>query len=519
MAEFAANTVGNLATEYTSPYLSYFFRYGKIAEDFKNQRNELRLKEERVKNDVDVAEIIDKDVENWLGRVEKELRETRILEDEMDRIKFGRRAPLRGIEFITSKDFRDSESSISALKEIMEAVNAKDFKATSEEGKAEELLRSMKVCMEDKQKILIIVDDLWKEYKLETIRIPVGCKILLTTRWDLFKANAGLKDGYSSSSLIDVAKEVADECKGLPLAIVTVAKALRGESLDGWRAANQRLKDSRHLDNEHVFGEVYKLLKFSYDYLNKSNRQTTENDIQSCFLLCSLFPEDDEIPIEMLVMCGIGVGLFSKAYSIEDKRREIVVALTNLQNSGLLLEADDGGRAVRMHDVVRDFAHWLTSMGENRFMVKDGLKEWPNVGESLGSYTYTAMALWNCSCLNHFPKTVEFPKLKTLFLDGEDLGQVLGSDFEGMKALQFLFLSEVSFSLEGLQSLTNLRTLCCVNCRLENMSRLEILALIETDIDEISEDLVELSTLGSRNPFPPKLVIQVDIAARTSCDE
>ncbi|KAK9020090.1 hypothetical protein V6N11_054584 [Hibiscus sabdariffa] len=124
--------------------------------------------------------------------------------------------------------------------------------------------------------------------------------------WDLFKANAGLKDGYSS--LINVAKEVADECKGLPLAIVTVAKALRGGS---------------------------------YDYLNKNNSQTRENDIQSCFLLCSLFPEDYDIPIETLVICGTGVGLFSNAYSIEDKRREIGVALTNLQSSGLLLEVED----------------------------------------------------------------------------------------------------------------------------------------------------------------------------------
>ncbi|KAL4388248.1 hypothetical protein GQ457_09G023300 [Hibiscus cannabinus] len=414
------------------------------------------------------------------------------------------------------------------------------FETTSEEGRAEELLKSMKT----KKNILVIVDDLWKEIKLETIGIPVGCKILLTTRdqkvctvmncqkkiqlrilskeegWDLFRANAGLKDGYSSSSLNDVAKEVADECKGLPLAIVTVAKALRGESLDGWRAAYQRLKDSRHLDNEQVFGEVYELLKFSYDYLNKNNSQATENDIQSCFLLCSLFPEDFEIPIEMLIMFGIGVGLFSDAYSIEDKRREIGVALTKLHKCGLLLEVEDDEGAVRMHDVVRDFAHWLTSKGENRFMVKDGLKEWPNVGESLGSCTYTAMALWNCSCLDHFPKTVEFPKLKTLFLNGEGSRQVLSTDFGEMKALQVLFLSGFRFSLEGLQSLTNLRTLCCANCMLENMSslrnmtRLEILALFYTDIDEIAEELVGLSTLKSlflyhddqEIHFPPNLL-------------
>ncbi|KAK8661696.1 hypothetical protein V6N13_091292 [Hibiscus sabdariffa] len=445
-------------------------------QNFKNQRQKLQLKEDRVKNEVNVAarqaEIIEMDVDHWLKTVEKELRDSQILEDEIDRIQcskwcpnwgwryslckklakktliisklietcnfssVGRRAPLQGIEFITSKNFMDSESSKSALKEIMEAVNAEDVNMI------------------------------------------------------------GL------SSLNDVAKEVADECKGLPLAIVTVAKALRGESLDGWRAANQRLKDSRHLDNEQVFGEVYKLLKFSYDYLNKNNSQTTENDIQSCFLLCSLFPEDYEIPIEMLIMCGIGMGLFSNAYSIEDKRREIVVALTKLQSSGLLLETDDGGRAVRMHDVVRDFAHWLTSMGENRFMVKDRLKEWLNVVDNFGSYT--AIALWNCGCLNQFPKKVEFSKLKTLFLDGKGFPSVSSTNLAEMKALQVLFLKHVYFSLEGLQSLTNLRTLCFENCKLKNISsslrnmrNLEVFSLFHTDINEILEELVELSMLKS----------------------
>ncbi|XP_017604354.1 disease resistance protein At4g27190-like [Gossypium arboreum] len=202
----------------------------------------------------------------------------------------------------------------------------------------------------------------------------------------------------------------------------------------------------------------------------------TRNDIQMCFLLCSLFPEDFEIPIEQLIMCGIGIGLFPNANSIEDKRNEMVMALKKLQKSGLLLVTDDAksrrmsiffllgtdyGETISMHDVVRDFAHWLTSTGENRFMVKDKLKEWPDMVESFECYT--AIALWNCSSNIKFPDKVEFSKLKTLCLEGEDWDDLL----------------VVSIASYFSSSLTNL----------------EILVLIDTKIYQISEELVKLSTL------------------------
>ncbi|WRX28897.1 NB-ARC - like 10 [Theobroma cacao] len=256
------------------------------------------------------------------------------------------------------------------------------FKASTEKGKAEELWRRLK----GEKKILIILDDVWEKLELHTIGIPFGgehegCKILLTTRlqqvcsqmdcqeefklnilsedeaWALFKDKAALKD---DSPTLNVAKEVAHECGGLPLAIVTVANALKGESEDGWIAANKRLKSSRHLDNQHVCGHIYRCLELSYDYLDQDN-------IKQCFLLCSLFPEDYEITIELLTICGIGQGLFNNNYLMEDLRREIHLALSKLQKSGLLLEANDKEH-VKMHDVIRDFAHWITSRGENIFM-------------------------------------------------------------------------------------------------------------------------------------------------------
>ncbi|EOY12407.1 Cc-nbs-lrr resistance protein [Theobroma cacao] len=630
VASAIANCVGNLATEYTSPYLTYFFRFGKIVEDFKNRRNELKSKRDEVKDAVDEAlrqtEVIKKGVEEWLTKAEKELDEAQSLEEEIERNKcfnwcpscgwryclsikvakktlcisklvetcnfqrVGQRPPLQGIELLLPKDFMRSESSTLAFNGIMKALKSDGvnmiglygmpgvgkttlaevvlkqateqklfdkvvsvtvsqtpnfneireriaelfglkFEARTENGKAEELWRKLKA----EKKILIILDDVWKKLELQTIGIPFGgehegCKILLTTRlqqvcsqmdcqkefklnilsedeaWALFEDKAALKDDSSTSN---VAQEVAHECGGLPLAIVTVANALKGENLDGWIAANRRLKSSRHLDNQDVCGGIYGCLKLSYDYLKEEN-------IQSCFLLCSLFPEDYQISVELLTVCGIGQGLFNNNYLMEDLRREIHLALSKLQKSGLLLEADDQEH-VKMHDVIRDFAHWITSTGENIFMVKDGLMEWP-MSERFGYYT--AISLWNIE-IKHLPNKVEFSKLKILFLKGKNSLRVSCAFFERMTTLRVLLLQDVVLTLKALQFLTNLRTLCIINCELENISSLRnlenlgIFALLETNIYELPEELVGLHKLKSlyfsynEEPycyFPPNLL-------------
>ncbi|XP_022735672.1 disease resistance protein At4g27190-like [Durio zibethinus] len=641
------NCAGNLAAEHASPYVSYFFRFGKIVEEFKNRRKELELKKDRVKNDVDEAvrqtEEIEKDVQNWLIRAEKELEETQSLEAEIERNKcfnwcpswgwrcclsrkmakktisinklldssnfprMGYRAPLQGIEFLPSKDFMPNESSKFTFNEIIKVLNtdgvnmiglygmpgvgkttlAKEvgkhakaqklfdnvlmvtmsqtpnisniqdkiaallglkFQTSMEDLRAEELHGRLKAV----KKILIIIDDVWRDFELQDIGIPFGvehkgCKILLTTRgadvcdrmkcrekfqlqilsedeaWDLFKDNAGLKD--VSSTLNDVAKEVARECKGLPLAIVVIAKALNGADLDEWKAANQRLKDSRHLDNEDVCEGLYNRLKLSYDHLKGDN-------IRLCFLLCSLFPEDFQIGLGWLIMFGIGYGLFSNVRPMQYFRTEICAALRKLQKSGLLLKVDvregaydndvregayDNEIYVSMHDVVRDFAHWITLREENIFMVKEGLTEWP-ISQSFGCHT--AISFWDCN-INIFPEKLEFPKLKILIFTGWTLVKVPVAFVKGMKALQVLHMRNVIFSLEVLKFIANLRTLCFEDCELEsisslrNMENLEILAFSDTNIYELPKELVALHELkslhfshsGSKQiNFPPNLL-------------
>ncbi|XVE61133.1 hypothetical protein DITRI_Ditri06bG0015300 [Diplodiscus trichospermus] len=391
-----------------------------------------------------------------------------------------------------------------------------EFDKKSEQGKARQLwlrLKSVKT-------ILIILDDILNCIDLNVIGIPIGkdhmgCKILLTTRvrdvcsymscqsvvdvkvleedeaWDLFQKEADLKNDSAGASLRDIAKEVARECRGLPLAIVTIARALKPKTRNAWKDALKQLKDCQHSDNLGFYEDIYTRLKISYDCL-------TGEKIHSCFLLCSLFPEDYDISIEDLTRFGVGQGLFHDASSIDDARTEICAKLEDLQNSGLLLESGKD-KCVKMHDVVRDFAHWITSRGEKVFMVKAGLglKKWPR---SESFECFTAISLMK-NKIERLPDGLECPKLETLLLGGDGSTEVSSAFFQGVKALKVLSLESVMLSLEELQALTNLRALRLQKCRLEYVSsiaklrKLEILDLRGSFINELPLQLTELRGL------------------------
>ncbi|XP_022766684.1 probable disease resistance protein At4g27220 [Durio zibethinus] len=412
-----------------------------------------------------------------------------------------------------------------------------EFDKKSEQGKARQLWLRLK----NVERILVILDDVWTSINLNDIGIPIGedhigCKILLTTRlrqvcsymschpvidlevleedeaWDLFQKNADLKNDFEGIRLRDVAMEVARECRGLPLAIVTIARALKHKTLDAWIVANKQLRESQHSGNS--YENIYTRLKISYDCL-------TGEKIQSCFLLCSLFPEDYDISIEDLTRFGVGQGLFHDASLIDDARTEMRAKLEDLQNSGLLLDSRKD-KCVKMHDVVRDFAHWITSKGEKVFKVNAGLgwKEWPR---SESFECFTAISLMN-NKIERLPDGLECPKLETLLVGGDGSTKVSGAFFEGMKALKVLTLENVLLSLEGLQGLTNLRNLRLEKCKLENVSslaklkKLEILDLRSSHIYELPIELrelrglrlLDLSTCGMLQRIPINLLTRLE---------
>ena len=247
----------------------------------------------------------------------------------------------------------------------------------------------------DCKSALVILDDVWDELYLEAVGIPFGgqhnkCKILLTSRseeactqmrtqkifqirvlskeeaWNLFRVMAG-NCIDSTPGLRPIAKEIAEECGGLPVAIVTVGRALENKTKDEWTAALQQLRKSISTNIHGLHSKFYSRIEFSYSYLESE-------EAKSCFLLCCLFPEDYDIPIEYLIRYGVGQRLFGN--NVAEARYEVHLMVKNLKRSFLLLDSKKK-ECVKMHDVIRDVA--ISIADKQGFLVRcdDKMEEWP----------------------------------------------------------------------------------------------------------------------------------------------
>ncbi|KAH7842587.1 hypothetical protein Vadar_007017 [Vaccinium darrowii] len=178
--------------------------------------------------------------------------------------------------------------------------------------------------------------------------------------------------------------DVAKECGGLPLAIVIVGRALRGKDEPSWRSALTQLRRSIGKNIRGLEENVFGVLEWSYNYLESE-------EAKSCFLLCSVFPEDSSIEVEDIVRYGIGLKLFESVYSMGEARDRVHVHVDLLKNCFLLMNGYKDGY-VKMHDVIRDVAISIASKKEHPFMVRceQALKEWPE-NELCGDYGVISM--------------------------------------------------------------------------------------------------------------------------------
>ncbi|KAF2294543.1 hypothetical protein GH714_012399 [Hevea brasiliensis] len=376
-------------------------------------------------------------------------------------------------------------------------------------GRANRLYERLK----KEKKVLIILDDIWKQLDLKAVGIPIGddckgCKILLTSRdkhvlsqmgtqvvfhldvlqdeeaWSLFEMTlADAKD----SELPPIATEVAKKCAGLPLLLLTVETDLRNRESYAW---NDKLKQLSVFDNEEIYAKVHSVLESSYNDL-------PGNEVKSFFLLCGLLGLSN-IPIRSLLKYVMGLSLFKHISTVKEARNKVYTLIDTLKAKCLLIDGDKYG-FVKIHDVVRDTALLIASREQHAFIgTRSGseLMKWPNKDSARISLPY-------CD-IEDLPEGWECPKAELLLLFTEVLS--LGIPdlfFKGIRNLEVVDFTGMRFvSLPtSLAFLSNLHTLCLHRCQLDDIAiigdlkQLRVLSFANSYIVELPRQIEELTRL------------------------
>ncbi|KAK7849040.1 disease resistance protein [Quercus suber] len=246
---------------------------------------------------------------------------------------------------------RDAEPRSKKIQgEIADKLDLKLDKETPR-GRAD-LLRVM-LTEDNNKKILIILDDIWEKLDLDEIGIPrTGCKVVLTSRnkdvlssemgtqkdfglevlhkeeaWCLFEKLSGLSgDSLVDSNLRSKAIEVSTACAGLPLALVTVAKALKNKRLFEWEDALQKLRRPAPRNQKRMQEVIYSAIKLSYNHLEST-------ELKSFFLFCAQHQYFSSNNYEDILKKCFGLRLFHGISTLEEARNRTytLVVFPNLE--------------------------------------------------------------------------------------------------------------------------------------------------------------------------------------------
>ncbi|KAJ9541939.1 hypothetical protein OSB04_028445 [Centaurea solstitialis] len=387
----------------------------------------------------------------------------------------------------------------------------------SESARSDRLRKSFENHSEGgKKKILVIFDDVWQSVHLNHIGLSplpnqgVGFKFLLTSRDQSF-CTMITEVEVSSTFKVDVIDEpearsffqrfvelsnddhelqkigddIVRRCYGLPIALKTIAITLKDKNKNAWRDALSCLE---HHDIDQVVHEVFGM----------SYKNLQDEEIKSFFLLCGLFPEDFDIPIEELMRYGWGLELFNKVYGIAHARDRLNTSIERLLHANLLISSQRVG-CVKMHDLVRDFTLDLCSKGEHMSIVGN-MSNWP---AKLKTDSCKRISL-TCTSMSKLPGNFKFPNLLLLkLMHGDDSFKFPKDFYEDMKNIQVIAYDKMKYPLfcRSLQCSTNLRTLCLHECCMFDFSsvghllNLEVLSFAHCRIKKLPSTIGKLKEL------------------------
>ncbi|KAK9726955.1 hypothetical protein RND81_05G248200 [Saponaria officinalis] len=376
---------------------------------------------------------------------------------------------------------------------------------------------------EKKQKILIVLDNIWKKLNLDEVGIPrertkdFCCKLFITTRekqvcdvMGVEDANmfaVGLLNNKEALSLFEdqIGKEVDSEgykpvvdrllrkCGGLPLAIVATASALRGKDLSMWRRFAEESEKPISSQVSSEYRETYSILETSYKLMENEEKKMF-------FFLACLSPLESVVSVDDLMRYGIGLDLFQRVNNLSEAMKQANGWANELVSSSLLIKADVDGE-VRIHDVVRASAISFVEKGMGRMMLVESIPRW------MRQETFEKFAAISLLSGHDFSRLngVKAPMLEILLLKGDLSSATLESDFfKGMTNLKVLSLSNIDFNLglpTSIEKLERLETFHLHNCYLKDvkligkLKNLLIFSLRGSTLEELPDEMKELHNL------------------------
>ncbi|RYR24640.1 hypothetical protein Ahy_B02g058150 isoform E [Arachis hypogaea] len=340
---------------------------------------------------------------------------------------------------------------------------------------------------------ILLISDLRQVLTEMDVKLDLIIHVKLLTRKDgetLFKEMAGI--GANNSEIETLAAEIANKCQGLPMSIITTAKALKNQSHLVWKDTHRALEK---LEEENQLAAPEYSTKLSYSLLENEELKLT-------FLLCAHM-EHDALVADLVRYC-IGLGFLQGVYSVWEARDRVQMLLVKLKESGLLSNSYSSDRFT-MQNLVRNAALSISSEERRVFMMaEEKLDEWPD--EDLLK-EYTVISLQRCNFIERFPVNMCCPRLRVFHIENNDPSlQIPDNFFKKMRELRVLIL--VGFNLSSLPSsiryLKKLRMLCFEKCILGERKQLgvlgelinlRILSFSGSDVKALPDELKHLSKL------------------------
>ncbi|XP_055833328.1 putative disease resistance RPP13-like protein 1 isoform X1 [Solanum dulcamara] len=355
------------------------------------------------------------------------------------------------------------------------------------------------------KKFLVVLDDVWNDDYNEWddlrnlfVQGDIGSKIIVTTRkesvalmmgrgaiyvgilssedsWALFKRHSlENRDPEEHPVFEEVGKQIADKCRGLPLALKALAGSLRSKSkLDEWR---DTLRSEIWELPSHLNG-ILPALTLSYNDL--------PTHLKQCFAYCAIYPKDYQFRKDQVIHLWIANGLVQQflsgnQYFLELRSRSLFERVP---------ESKGKPKKFLMHDLVNDLAQIASSklcirLEENEgshtleqsrhmsySMVGDGeFEKLKPLSKSKQLRTLLPVnILHGCQLSKRVLYNIlpRLTSLRALSLSGYNIVELLDDLFIKLKLLRFLDLSKTRIKKlpDSICALYNLETLLLSDCR------------------------------------------------------